>query len=340
MRKGVLCVLDLRRIRLVDYIIAGLALVVIVLGGWLGWSAWSAERGVRTSTSASRAVDDLTAAVRANPNDLAARLSLAQALTVAGRTNEAIKQYEAVLTVDEESVGALSGLGFIALRDGGFGTGEAYFRKVIDIQTAKGAVGEGPLETAYFYLATALMEQKEYEEAAGYFKEALRLKRDSSDSYYLLAVCLRELGHEDAYRESLNSCLLFDPRHPEANYDYAQLLLSEGDVAGAAEHFRVSADAAPQSSRPLEALADLGTAQERIAAARRLRNTDRGKALVEARVAAALDPRSVAAYVELGNLYSDAGNEGKARDAYRTALGIDPDDAAAKAGMERVSDEL
>lgn len=330
--------LDFKRIRPLDAAIAGVAVVVFVMAVWLGWSAWSAELRVRTSTSVSRAVDDLAAAVRKNPNDLPARLNLAQALTVAGRTNDAIKQYQAVLSVDEENAAALSGLGFIAVRDGEYGTGEAYFRKVVDVQQGKGQAGESQLEVAYFYLGTALMEQKEYEEAAGYFKEALRLKRDASDTHYLLAVCLRELGYDDAYRESLLTCLLFDPRHPEANYDYAQVLLQEDDVAGAAEHFRASAEAAPQSSRPQEALAEFGTAQERIAAARKLRATDRGKALVEARVAVALDPRSVPALVVLGDLYADAGNEAKASEAYRKALGIDPENEAAKSGMEQVKD--
>ena len=43
----------------------------------------------------------------------------------------------------------------------------------------------------------------EYEEAAGYFKEALRIRKDASDTYYNLAVRLR--GMEDttaANRES------------------------------------------------------------------------------------------------------------------------------------------
>lgn len=319
-------------------IVAVLALVVIV-GVFLGYSVWSNQRRVDSASPVTRGLNDLIAAVRKNPDDLNLRVRLAQALMLAGRRNEAVKQYESILAAKKDHAPALAGLGTIGLREKDFKAAEVYFRRVVEI-AAKDATGPNAsgLEQAYFYLATAIMEQKRYEEAAGYFKEALRLKRDSSTTHYLLAVCLRELGLADAYRDSLGNTLMFDPKHPEANFDYGTLLLEEGDTAGAAEHFRTSADSAPGAPQPREALDALGPYETRMDRARKLANSDRGKALVEARVAVALKPRSVEAFVLLGDLYADAGNKVKAREAYSRALGMDADNDAAKAGLERVGD--
>lgn len=330
---------DLRRVRPLDAAIVAVLVLVLGIGAYLGYMMWANERQRRLASPINTGLQELVVAVRENPDDLTLRIRLAQALSLAGRRNEAVKQYESVLKVREDYAPALAGLGTIALREQDYATAESYYRKVIEI-ASKDAASPNPtgLEQAHFYLGTALLEQKRYEEAASNFKEALRLRRDSSTTHYLLAVSLREMGLDDAYRESLGNTLLFDPKHPEANYDYGRILLEEGDVAGAAEHFRTSADAAPTVDIPRKALEELGPYSKRLAEARRLAGSDRGKAIEEARVAAALEPRRTEVLVVLGDLYADAGNKAKAREMYTRALGIDADDDAAKAGLERVGD--
>ena len=71
----------------------------------------------------------------------------------------------------------------------------------------------------------------------------------------------------EGYEEYLLYTLQFDPNMPEANYDYGMLLLAKKDMAGAAEHFRTSADAAPDVDKPQIELEKLGTSEERLAAA-------------------------------------------------------------------------
>lgn len=331
--------IDLKRVRLLDVAITMALVLVVGLGGYLGYTIWRSNVQVREATPVARGIDDLIAEVRKNPDDLSLRMRLAQALMLAGRRNEAVEQYESILKAQKDYAPAIAGLGTLALREKEWKTAEGYFRRASELFGAnEGVAATQALEQSYFYLGTALMEQKEYEEAASYFKEALRLKRDSSTTHYLLAVCLREMGLDEAYRESLGNTLMFDPRHPEANYDLGQLLLADDDLASAAEHFRTSADSAPGVELPVEALNQLGTAEERTAAAVGLRTTDPGQALIEARVAVAIDPRSVKAQVVLGEIYEEAGNESKAREAFKKALAIDANDDAAKAGLERVGD--
>lgn len=331
--------LDLKSVRPLDAAIALIAVVVLSMGLYLGYSVWSHNRTVVQATPVSREIATLTEQVKADPNNLGTRMQLAQAFTVAGRDREAIKQYKAVLTVAKDYPPALSGLGFIALKQKDWSTGEQYFRRVIELLDSRDTSSKDTqLATAYYYVGTALFEQKKFEEAANNLRSALRIRRDASDTHYLLAACFREMDNREKYQESLGYALMFDPKMPEANYDMGMLLLEDGDEAGAAEHFRRSIDSAPNGvSLPREALDGLGIFEERLEAARELRDSDAAQALEEARVAAALDPKSVEALVIVGELWIEEGDDELAMEAFRKALSVDPNDAAAKAGMERVT---
>jgi cytochrome c-type biogenesis protein CcmH/NrfG len=61
---------------------------------------------------------DLEAKARARPDDIPTRLALAQSYQQDGRTNDAADQYKAVLTLDQNNVPALNGLGQILFTSG------------------------------------------------------------------------------------------------------------------------------------------------------------------------------------------------------------------------------
>ncbi|PKQ15033.1 MAG: hypothetical protein CVT67_11215 [Actinobacteria bacterium HGW-Actinobacteria-7] len=330
---------DLKRVRPLDAIIAAVAVVVVLMGAYLGYAVWASNRAEKATSPAERAIGSFVAKVRKNPNDINARMQLAQAYSVAGREREAIQQYREVLKVDKEYVPALSGIGFSSLKEKEYKTAEGYFRKIVDLIGGKVDSGrEASLESAYFYLGTALFEQRDYEEAAANFKEALRLRKDGADTHYALARTYFELDSPQAYRESLENALLFDPKMPEANYDYGVILLDEGDLAGAAEHFRTSADAAPTIDKPRDALNKLGPFAQRLTSAKSLQQADEKKALVQARIAVALDPQSVEAKLLMGTLYEKTGDKEKAAAAYRSVLSIDPTNKSATDALKRVTD--
>lgn len=329
---------NLKSVRPLDALIAVIAVIVIALGAYLGYSVWQANRSVEASTPTARAVAEVEAEVRKNPNDIDARMRLAQALAVSGRDKEAVAQYQAALKIRKDFPPAISGIGFLALQRKEYSEGEKYFRRVVDVLEPLHKNGpDAQLESAYFYLGTALMEQKEYEEAANYFKKAILLRRDAADTHYALAYTLKQLGLDNKYRDELENTLLFDPKMPEANYDYALLLLKDGDKAGAAEHLRTSIKAAPTAKQPQEALAKLGPFEQRLAEAKANVGKDVKTALAQARIAVALEPKNVEALILLGDLRATAGDKEKAAVAYNAALAIEPDNALAKAGLKKVS---
>ncbi len=328
----------LKQIRPLDAVIAVVAVIVLALAAYLGYSVWAQNTMLRDNSPSAREIASLSAKLRANPNNFDVRMRLAQAFAVAGRDNESIEQYKAILKVNKNFVPALSGVGFELLKQKKWKEGEAYFRKIIDLtENDTASPGSSPLETAYFYLGTALMEQRKYEDAVGYFKAALRLRRDSADASYALAVCYRELGITEGYEEYLKYTLQFVPNMAEANYDYGILLMSRNDTATAAEHFRRSADSAPGIDKPQIELDKLGDPAERLAAAKKLKATDPAKALVEARIASALDPESVEAMALVGTLYETTKQPAEAAETYRRLLVLDPGNVLATEGLKRVS---
>lgn len=329
-----------KRVRPLDAAIIAVLVAIVLIGAYLAYIMMANRSNLETASPASREIDAYIALVRKNPNDIDTRMRLAQALAVAGRDREAIEQYQQVLSINKNFVPALSGLGFELMKQKDWAGGETYFKRVIELteETTPESARSSSLEIAYHYAGIALMEQKDYTGAVGYLKEALRQRRDASDTSYALAVCYQRLDIEDGQRDMLEYTLLFDPRMPEANYDYGLLLLKDGDIAGAAEHFRTSADEAPYKKEPQEQLDKLGTPAERLAKAKSFRDENPKRALGEARVAAALDTRNIEALLLVGALHEQLKDDEAAAEAYRRVLAIEPTHPEATAGLKRVSD--
>jgi len=245
--------------RTLDIALKVVGVLVVVALVYLGYTIWSTQRANEQSKLTTRAVDALIAEVEKNPKDPAARILLAEALAAAGRTNEAITQYQNALTLDKNNVAALQGLGLIAMSRQDWKTAEGYWRRIIDeLSSGQYAGVDERLEQADYYLASPRRSLHDYEEAVRYLKEALRIRRDASDTHYALAVAYKELGSKENQRKELETALAFDPLMPEANYEMALLLLEDGDEAGAAELLRRSVDNAPGRAEPLAELEKLG----------------------------------------------------------------------------------
>lgn len=327
-----------RRIRLtIDLAIRAVVVVVLLVAVYLAYSVWSHNRGVATSTPVARQIAALEELIAEQPGNVVARLQLAQAYTIAGREDAAVAQYAAILAADPENVTALSGLGFISSTKRQWATAEGYWQRIIDILEGRPAASQDrALEVAYFYMGDVKAEQKKWEEAIPYYKAALRIKRDASDTHYHLAVAYRETDSTAKYREELEIALAFDPTMPEANYDLGRLLLESGDEAAAAEHFRISADSAPAAEAPRDALAELGPAADRVARARSMQATDPAGALIQARVAVALEPADVPALVLAAQLYEKAREKERALETWKRVLALAPQNAEARSATDRL----
>lgn len=317
-----------------DWTIRILGVLAISALLYLGYTIWQGERQARETSISARAIDNLEEAVKADPNNVQARVLLGDALRDTRSYSKAIEQYQAALDIDPESSGALAGLGIVAMAQGEWQTASGYWESAIDIlREVPMAEADLRLERAYYYYGLTLIELVEYEEAVGYFKEALRIKKSDAGTHYALSVAYGRLESFGKQKEELEAALAFVPSMPEANYDLGLLVLAEGDEARAAELFRTSADNAPGRAEPRTELEKLGTFEERFAAAQAAFSADKERALAEARVALALAPTSVDAARMVATLHQELSSTEVALQAWNKVLQLVPNDPEAEAAV-------
>lgn len=324
-----------RRLRIALWAVTG-AIVLVV--AYLVWAYIGNTQLARTQSPSARAVANLAAIVKRQPKSIGARVKLAEALIANDQLDDAIGQLQVVLQLDDENAPALVDLGLIAMQRREWTVAEGYWKKLIGIlgknQMAK---QDQRLADVYYYLGTCYVETERYEEAVANLKKSISIKRDSSPVHYMLSVAYGRLDIPAMQREELQIVVAFDPRAAQANYDLGLVLLEEGDRASAAEYFRVAADNAPDGiTEPQDELEKMGKPAERLVAANRLRVSDPGRALVEARIAAALDPENTEAVKLVAQLAESTSEKERALNAWRRYLELVPGDKTATDAIKRL----
>ncbi len=323
-------------VRVVTWVLVALVLGVAL---FLGWNVYSDSKLRDTQSPAARAVANLEAVVTKSPNVAMARVRLAEALVANDQQSEAITQLEAALTIEKDNPQALIDLGLIAMQRSEWSQAEQYWTKLVTILGgAEMSTQDQRLADVYYYLGTTYVEQKRYEEAVANLKESIKIKRDSSPVHYMLSVAYQRLGLADMQEQELTVVLAFDPTEAQANYDMGMLLLKKGDVAGAAELFRIAVDRAPSGiTDPQKQLDMLGSAATRLAQAVQLQKANPKQALVDARVAAALDPSSAPAVRLVAQLWELNKDPKRAQNAWERLLELVPGDAQATDAIKRLT---
>lgn len=319
-----------------DAILRGVAIVLasLVLGGvaLFGYTVWKGRSVEQTSTPAQRALVELGDFVKKNPNSAAARVRYGEALATAGLPEQATEQLEAAVKLDENHTGAWLDLGMIAMSLDERAKAEQYFQKVIDLTAGQEfeAVNQRR-EKALFHLGEIALDDRRFEDAAGFFKAAIRIRRDASDSYYLLGQSLRGMGDDAAAVKQLENAILFDPNYAEARFLLGEIMLEQGDRINAAVHLVKAAEVAPQAQQVKEALGSLGTVDEAIARAKRfLADKQYQQAVEEALLARALGPSNANAELVYAEALLAKGNRRAAKKAAAKAVELDPNNAEAK----------
>jgi tetratricopeptide (TPR) repeat protein len=335
-----------RKDRWLDIAIRVTAVAIFALVVWIGYLYWANSQTQAVSSPVGRAVENLRKIVTADPGNADARIRLAEAFAFAGRLDDAVTQFDAALKLKPDYMPALSGLASVAMQRKDYKTAETYWLKIISLlENVTTAAKDQQLDTAYYGLGVTYIDMKRYEEAIVALKDAVRIKSSSSDTHYMLSVAYRELKYPDRQKDELNITLAFDPNNAQANYDMGLLILKEGDIPSAAELFRISVDHAPDSKaslpqKELDKLAAKGDAKTRVARARALFDTKPADALIDARIAAALDPASTDTVRLVAQLWEKQGNKERALNAWKRLLEISASDAEADQAIKRLSPDV
>jgi tetratricopeptide (TPR) repeat protein len=131
------------------------------------------------------AITELQTVVDRHPNDIDARLKLANALSEKeGRMNDAIAEYEAAAKIGDPNPDVGTTLANLLLEQGRVGEAIQYYRAVLQLQPSSAL--------AHYNLAVGLHRAHRLREAIFQYKEALKIDPKYPDADYFLSQALRE----------------------------------------------------------------------------------------------------------------------------------------------------
>jgi tetratricopeptide (TPR) repeat protein len=198
------------------------------------------------------------AAVMKAPNNIGARLELAQVYQSGRRMDDALAQYNIILKADKQNRTALLGSGRVLIAKGDLTAATAAYHKITDV-SAKGefAAADPQLQEAHYFLGSIAVTQGNTKLALAELGSALKIDATDSDSLYLMGVAELKAGQPLLAVSALKQALLFVPTGWCEPYD--QLTLAYGRLASASQATYAGAMANFCHKQPAEAKSQLKT---------------------------------------------------------------------------------
>jgi tetratricopeptide (TPR) repeat protein len=232
--------------------------------------------------------------------------NLGLALVRAGRTSEAIAQYEAALRLTPDYVEAHNNLGNVLESAGRTPEAIAQLEEALRLKP--------DYENAHINLANALESAGRTPEAIAQFGEALRLKPDYAEVYYNLGRALAGAGRTPEAIAQYEAALHLKPDYVEAHNNLGNALESAGRTPEAIAQYEAALRLKPDYA---EVYYNLGSALE---SAGRI-----PEAIAQFEEALRLKPDYVQAHNNLGDALLSAGRTPEAIAQFEEALRLKPD---------------
>ena len=315
-----------------------LVIAILGVGAYFAYSVRAQWDAAKVASPALRTIEALKRQVSEKPDDPMRRVRLGEALGAAGYSKQAIEQFQVAIDLNPEYVGAYMDIGFVSMIEKDYGNAEKAFRKVLELTNAAEYENINELrEQALFYLGEIALVEERYEDAAGDFKGAIRIRKDSSDSYLRLAQAFIGMGEFDAAEQQLSVALMYDPNFAEAHYELGRVYMERDQVMDAAWQFRLAADLSPKADQPREALAAIGSFDQFYnAAVNAYEKGDLEAALNSGKIARALDQERLEGYQLHAKILEGQGNPGEALKVYEEAQKLIPENQTVIAELSRL----
>jgi tetratricopeptide (TPR) repeat protein len=178
-----------------------------------------------------------------------------------------------------------------------------------------------------FKQARTALRAREFDEAAGLYRQALDIDADSVEAIEGLAMVLCSAGDVPAAVEQFLHLTRLQPMESRHYVNLGALYNRQGQHQPAVDALR---KAIARDRRCADAYYNLGVAQRKLNQA--------SMAVSAYKEAIRLDPELVEAYQNLGNLYSEMGNLQLAMANFRKALELRPDFEKARVGLEKAQE--
>lgn len=179
-------------------------------------------------------------AVELEPENERYRVHLGMAYYLAEDLENAEKQYQYALEINEDSKEAYRQLGRLYMRMGDWDNAVKNFEE--DLKRP------GTIEPhrVYNWLALSYFSQGNYDLAERQWLKALDLK-DNAAIRLNLALAYKDQERFDQAMESLKKAVVLNPKFPQAHYEISQLFILNKEMNLAVSHFKKVIRLAPRS---------------------------------------------------------------------------------------------
>lgn len=206
-----------------------------------------------------QAIASAEADVRAKPNDVTLRLSLATAYARGNRKEEALVQLKEILKVQPEFRPALLGLGQLMYEKGNYAESQSALQKYVASAGNGEFAGQDPqLEMGYYLLGLSESKLDHTAAAADAFARAVKIDPGDADAWFQLGNKSLELKRYKPALDAYQKAIAFVPSGWCEPYDgMAKSFQGIGDQAGAnfaSSMVRICNGGGLDSARPLRDL--------------------------------------------------------------------------------------
>jgi len=324
--------------RVLTVTLAVMLLAALGFAGYFGYSVYRDRKNAEESSAAARVAKTLTAQVKQSPNDATLRVRLGEALAAANKPQDAIEQFNAALKIDPKHTGALQDLGMLAMSQNRSAEARSYFEKLLELtKDSEFQDVNQRREVAFYYLGLIAIQDKDYNNAIGQLKAALRIRNDASDTYYYLGQALYLNGDTEAAVKQLHTAIQFDPKFVKAHYLLAQIYMEQKDLINASYEYHTVATILPDNEQAKKDLEQFGDPADLVKEAQSMMSTDIEGALEKILIARNLDPENAQAAVVHGQILVKRGDGKGALAVYKVALKLDPKNAKLQAIVKQLT---
>lgn len=279
----------------------------------------------------SEAEDYANSLLNRNPNDIKAKIYLAQVHSAQYKLDGAENEFKKILEKNPNNAMAHNGLGLTYYRRTATsdmsvrGNIEEYYNKALK-EFSLAVKADPAYYQAYDNTGKILFDAGRLDDAAKYFKKALEIRPDYSESVENYGRVLFAKNQIDAAIDSYKEALRLNSKNSSAYCNLGEALIRKGDYSAAIKQLQTSLYLF-QNSAPVHDL--LGRAYE-------LQGNE-AAAISEYKKCFLIKPEYLPPYLRLADVYRNRGDDEIAISELRNALSVNPNFYDAKAKIADAS---
>jgi tetratricopeptide (TPR) repeat protein len=194
--------------RLLKYLVIATVIIVVVFGTVY----YLTQRTSSGPSLMERATETAESAVKENPNDIGARLSLAATYMQAERPQDALTQFQEIIKAEPKHRAALIGAGTIYFNQNDFSAAKKSFEADVKASGSGEFSNADPqLEESLYYLGVSNLRLGDVPSAVKNLQNAVQIDDTDADAWYQLGGARVQVGDYEGAATAFQTALTFIP---------------------------------------------------------------------------------------------------------------------------------